>query len=83
MHHVISVVQDTLVESGYSHDEAEEIIARVLSVVDSTEHFISQTTNILEDVSYVYQQSLVCVNVLFLYSLCLLKKGVQCCHCFV
>lgn len=41
-------------ESGYSRDEAEEIIARVLSVVDSTEHFISQTTTILEDVCVRY-----------------------------
>ena len=45
-----SVLQDTLVESNYSREEAEEILARVLSVVDSADHFISQTTTILEDV---------------------------------
>ena len=37
-------------ESEYSRDEAEEILARVLSVVDSTEHFITQITNILNEV---------------------------------
>ena len=37
-------------ESEYSRDEAEEILARVLSVVDSTEHFISQITTILNEV---------------------------------
>ena len=38
-------------ESEYSRDEAEEILARVLSVVDSTEHFISQITTILNEVT--------------------------------
>ena len=42
--------QDTLVESGYSQEESEEIIARVLSVIDSTEHFVAQTTTVLEEV---------------------------------
>ena len=43
-------LQDTLVESEYSRDEAEEVLARVLSVVDSTDHFITQITSVLEDV---------------------------------
>ena len=38
-------------ESGYSQEESEEAIARVLSVIDSTEHFLSQTTAVLEEVS--------------------------------
>jgi len=42
-------VMDTLVESGYSQEESEEIIARVLSVIDSTEHFVAQTTTVLEE----------------------------------
>ena len=46
----VSHSQDTLVESGYSQEESEEVIARVLSVIDSTEHFLSQTTTVLEEV---------------------------------
>lgn len=37
-------------ESGYSQEESEEVIARVLSVIDSTEHFLSQTTTVLGEV---------------------------------
>lgn len=48
---MLTVLQDTLVESKYSREEAEEILARVLSVVDSTDHFISQAITVLEDVS--------------------------------
>ena len=35
---------------GYSQDEAEEVIGRVLSIIDSTEHFLSQTIAVLEEV---------------------------------
>ena len=38
-------------ESGYSQEESEEVLARVLSVIDSTDHFVSQTTKVLEEVS--------------------------------
>ena len=48
--HTYTPTQDTLVESGYSQEESEEIIARVLSVIDSTEHFVAQTTTVLEEV---------------------------------
>lgn len=36
--------------SGYSADEAEEMVAKVISVLDSPEHFKEQTTNVLEEV---------------------------------
>ena len=36
--------------SGYTADEAEEMVARVISVLDSPEHFKEQTMNILEEV---------------------------------
>ena len=49
MTHALSP-QDTLVESGYSQEEAEEILARVLSIVHSTDHFIAQITAVLEEV---------------------------------
>ena len=53
-----TIPQDTLVESEYSRDDAEEILARVLSVVDSTEHFISQITTILNQVKIFDHQIL-------------------------
>lgn len=53
-----AIPQDTLVESEYSRDDAEEILARVLSVVDSTEHFISQITTILNQVKIFDHQNL-------------------------
>ncbi len=37
---------------GYSQDEAEEVIGRVLSIIDSTEHFLSQTISVLEEVGF-------------------------------
>lgn len=37
---------------GYSQDEAEEVIGRVLSIIDSTEHFLSQTIAVLEEVGF-------------------------------
>ena len=42
--------QDTLMVSGYSQDESEEVIARVISVIDSHEHFLGQTATILNEV---------------------------------
>ena len=47
----LSVLQDTLLMMGYSQDEAEEVIGRVLSIIDSTEHFLSQTIAVLDEVS--------------------------------
>ena len=44
--------QDTLVESGYTNDVAEELIGRVISVVESSDHFISQANTVLEDVRH-------------------------------
>ena len=38
--------------SGYNADEAEEMVAKVISVMDSVEHFEKQTVTILEDVSH-------------------------------
>ena len=35
---------------GYAEDEAEEVIGRVLSVIDSTDHFLGQTINVLNEV---------------------------------
>ena len=35
---------------GYAQDEAEEVIGRVLSVIDSTDHFLDQTLTVLEEV---------------------------------
>ena len=35
---------------GYPQDEAEEVIGRVLSIIDSTEHFLSQSITVLEEV---------------------------------
>ena len=43
--------QDTLTETGYSTEQAEEILARVISIIDSTGHFMQQATVVLEDVS--------------------------------
>ncbi len=42
--------QDTLVESGYSQDESEEVIGRVISVLNSNDHLLSQSITILEEV---------------------------------
>lgn len=36
--------------TGYEVDEAEEMVAKVISVLDSPEHFKEQTTNVLEEV---------------------------------
>ena len=35
---------------GYAQDEAEEVIGRVLSVIDSTDHFLEQTVQVLKAV---------------------------------
>ena len=35
---------------GHNLDEAEELVKRVTSVVDSTDHFILQTLPLLEEV---------------------------------
>lgn len=35
---------------GYAQDEAEEVIGRVLSVVDSTDHFLEQSVTVLDEV---------------------------------
>lgn len=42
---------------GYAEDEAEEVIGRVLSVIDSTDHFLGQTINVLNE---VHVQSIQC-----------------------
>lgn len=36
--------------TGYDVDEAEEVVAKVISVLDSPEHFKEQTTNVLQEV---------------------------------
>ena len=73
----ITVLQDTLVESDYSREEAEEIVARVLSVVDSTDHFISQFTTVLEDVSCTSHQKLgyITHTRTFCVCVCVIEKG--------
>ena len=43
--------QDILLMMGYAQDEAEEVIGRVLSVIDSTEHFLDQSIAVLNEVS--------------------------------
>ena len=48
--------QDTLVVSGYSLEESEELLARVISVIDSTDHFLGQTTTVLQQVRAVVDQ---------------------------
>ena len=48
--------QDTLVVSGYSLEESEELLARVISVIDSTDHFLGQTTTVLQQVRAVVNQ---------------------------
>lgn len=35
---------------GYSQDEAEEVVGRVLSIIGSTEHFLGQSIAVLEEV---------------------------------
>ena len=50
MYHFFIQFQDTLVESGYTNEVAEELIGRVISVVESSDHFISQANTVLEDV---------------------------------
>ena len=42
--------QDTLCLSGYTLEEAEEVIGKVISVIDSTDHFLGQTAAVLEEV---------------------------------
>ena len=42
-------IVDTLTESGHSSEVSEELVARVISVVDSTEHFINQAITVMED----------------------------------
>ncbi len=39
--------------SGYSSDESEEMVARVISVMDSPQHFKEQTVNVLEEVCWM------------------------------
>ena len=40
---------------GYSQDEGEEVIGRVLSIIDSTEHFLTQSIAVLEEVCRLVQ----------------------------
>ncbi|XP_019862008.1 PREDICTED: uncharacterized protein LOC109590547, partial [Amphimedon queenslandica] len=39
---------DTLNESGYPSDKSEELVGRLMSVVDSTDHFITLATSVLD-----------------------------------
>ena len=66
---------------GHNLDEAEELVKRVTSVVDSTDHFILQTLPLLEEVC-------VCVYVCVSVHVCLialvgqtLRANVQCSLC--
>ena len=43
-------IQDTLTEMGHDISEAEELVGKVISVVDSTDHFILQTIPLLDEV---------------------------------
>ena len=51
MYLFLCISQDTLLVMGYSQDEAEEVIGRVLSIIDSTDHFLTQSITVLEEVS--------------------------------
>ena len=55
-HHTHSL-QDTLLVSGYGAEEAEEMVARVISVMDSPEHFEEQTVAILGEVCHIHDGS--------------------------
>ncbi len=42
--------QDTLTESGHTMEESEELVGKVMSIIGSTDHFITQSLLILEGV---------------------------------
>lgn len=47
---LVALLQDTLLVTGYSMEEAEEVVAMVMSVLDSPMHFKEQAVNVLEEV---------------------------------
>ena len=81
-----SVLQDTLLMMGYSQDEAEEVIGRVLSIIDSTEHFLSQTIAVLEEVGidkyYFQNRSLIhtCSTCALIRTLASILASIYCMH---
>ena len=52
---------------GYAQDEAEEVIGRVLSVIDSTDHFLEQTVGVLNE---VYAHNAQCYPLLCMMAVC-------------
>lgn len=53
---------------GRSLDESEELVKRVVGVVDSTDHFILQTIPLLEEVWI--RSRLACMCVLCVFCVC-------------
>ena len=59
-------VTDTLALSGYPPEEGEELLGRLVSVVDSTDHFLCQTIAVLEQ---VWEGSLATADIMYLENL--------------